>query len=78
MALCIASAVGAGLMGGRRNVEMKESEREYSDAGKFVAPKYATLTDMKAVSLILSLLNDVGKSEDEERVISSRGSTIIE
>lgn len=50
LALMAASAVGAGLLVGWKSEGRKDREREYSNAGKFVRPAYASLSDMESVS----------------------------
>jgi len=50
LALMAASAAGAGLAVGWKAEGRKDREREYSNAGKFVSPAYASLSDMESVS----------------------------
>ena len=50
LALMAASAAGAGLAVGWKSEGRKNREREYSNAGKFVSPAYASLSDMESVS----------------------------
>ncbi|KAH7381766.1 glycolate oxidase [Cadophora sp. MPI-SDFR-AT-0126] len=65
LALMAASAAGAGLAVGWSNGGRKDREREYSNAGKFVRPAYATLSDME------SAINEIRQATGNEDTIST-------
>ncbi|KAK0111295.1 hypothetical protein ONS95_001666 [Cadophora gregata] len=48
LALMAASAAGAGLAVGWKSEGRKDRERDYSNAGKFIRPAYASLSDMES------------------------------
>ncbi|KAH7333423.1 FAD-linked oxidase-like protein [Rhexocercosporidium sp. MPI-PUGE-AT-0058] len=55
LALMASSAVGAGLIVGWKSEGRTDRERAYSNAGKFVRPAYANLSDMESVSCMFLL-----------------------
>ena len=63
VAALMASALGAGLIVGRKSEGQIDREREYSHAGKFVKPAYASVKDMKSVSCMFFLQFSNGRLE---------------
>lgn len=65
LALMAASAAGAGLAVGWKAEGRKDREREYSNAGKFVSPAYASLSDME------SAIKEIRQATGNEDTIST-------